>query len=222
MAGGATTRRRLLGGALAAPLAGGACAPLALTAAAPAGEIPVHVLVRDWHADVVFDIALLRPPLRDALLRSLPRSGHAAIGFGSREFLMNGDPDALSMIAAFLYTPGAVSVSQVDPPLAKAELLEDMAELRIGPAGLGALLRFVRDEIVHDTQGQPVPAGDAVYRRSRVLFQARRSYSPFFTCTTWAAQLLQAAGLPVQATGVVWPVQLMSQVHRLSALQRGG
>jgi hypothetical protein len=47
------------------------------------------------------------------------------------------------------------------------------------------------------------------------------SYSALHTCNTWAAQVLQAAALPVHSAGVVFAAQLWGQAQRTARWLHG-
>lgn len=217
------TRRLLLAAALAAPSLG--CAPgrLALDAGdpVPRGDIPLALLSYDWHTDVVFRTDLLDAPRRAALMPSLPVGGHIAIGFGARPFMMDDSPGLFGFVDALIDAPGAIAVSHVPPRIADAELIEDLAEIRIDAAGFRRLLRGIEADIARDGRGQPLRVGDRLFRRARVLFESPLTYGADFTCSTWIAERLRGAGLPFETAGIVWPAQLMRQAHQLATLQQG-
>ncbi len=53
-----------------------------------------------------------------------------------------------------------------------------------------------------------------------LYFSAKPRYSAFYTCNTWAAQVLQAAGLPVRSAGVIFAGQLWTQVVQIDHASR--
>lgn len=186
----------------------------------PQGSVPIHVITGDWHVDIVIETRLIAPPLLDAFMPPpLARHGHAAFGFGSRQIFANPDPDAGSFAAAFMNSPGAVAVSHAPPHLPDTEFFEEAVALRLTAEGFQTLLRSLRAEIRDDAEGRPLRVGDGLFRRGRVLFESRRRYTPRYTCSTWAVELLARAGLPFMVTDVVWPQQVMRQARRISRQQ---
>ena len=189
-------------------------------AGVPQGSVPIHLITGDWHVDIVIATRLIAPPLLDAFMPPpLSREGHAAFGFGSRQIFENAKPDAGSFALAFMNTPGAVAVSHAPPHLPDTEFFEEAVALRLTEEGFGSLIGNLRAEIRDDAQGRPLRVGDGLFRRGRVLFQSRRRYTPRYTCSTWAVEMLAGAGLPFMVTDVVWPQQVMRQARRISRQQ---
>jgi hypothetical protein len=66
-------------------------------------------------------------------------------------------------------------------------------------------------------EGAPVrvaPGPHAVAGYS-AFYESVEHYSALYTCNTWAARVLHAAGLPVTSSGVEFASQLWSQVQAL-------
>lgn len=186
----------------------------------PQGSVPIFLVVGDWHLDIVVETRLIAPPLLDDFMPPpLDRRGHAAFGFGSRQIFENSKPDAGSFALAFMNTPGAMAVCHAPPRLSDMEYFEQSVELRLTPEGFDTLIGTLRAEIRDDAEGRPLRIGDGLFRRGRVLFETHRRYTPRYTCSTWAAELLAAAGLPFMVTDVVWPQQVMRQARRIARQQ---
>jgi len=63
----------------------------------------------------------------------------------------------------------------------------------------------------------PQPLGPGPYAGS-AYFAAIPRYSALYTCNTWVADALHAAGLPVRSTGVVFAYQLWAQARDLAGM----
>lgn len=221
-----TLLRAAVAGALAAPAAGCAYSDAPGTyernaRPVPAGEVPIHIVTGDWHADIAISTALVDPRLLDEIMPApLPRDGHVALGFGSRDVFADFHPGAVAFLGSFINTPGAIAVSHVPPRIPDAPHFEAAVELHVTRRGFRDLLTTLRAEIESDGDGRAKRVGEQVYRRGRVLFESRRLYNTEYTCSTWVAEMLTHAGLPFVVEGAVWPRQVRRQAERMAVRQQ--
>lgn len=214
----AVLRGAALGGLVAPAMGCGLFDPPIAVGAVPAGSIPLRVVWRDLHTDVGVPVALLDDAARADWVRAVPRDGMVAFGFGARNYMMIAEPGIGDALESVMGVPGAVAISLL--PLRAEDIAQARAviDLTVPPAGLAGLLRFVREDIARDPAGAPIPVPGGPYF-GRNLFDARRRFHAGFTCNTWTAEALRAAGLPVPSAGIVWPGQLMRHVRRVAAAQ---
>jgi uncharacterized protein (TIGR02117 family) len=114
----------------------------------------------------------------------------------SAYFTTPGDPPlGMALRALFWPSPSVLHVR----PLTEAERAawarsEMFIPLRIDSSGLAALRAFVAQSFACDSAGclQPVGAG---WGRGAQFFRARGRYSAVYTCNSWTADALRAAGL---------------------------
>jgi hypothetical protein len=71
---------------------------------------------------------------------------------------------------------------------------------------------------VHDGSGNPRLVGPGRFPGSQ-FYAAEHGYSLAYTCNTWVADALHAAGLPVDEGGVVFSGQTMARVEAAAAAQ---
>ncbi len=201
--------------ALLAALPAAACAPphaLLSTPRGPATET-LFVVQRDWHTDIGLLIRDLGPGLAP-LAADWRAAESLVIGFGERGYLMAPRPGPIEMAAALLPGPGALLVTGLSVPPDGAFPAGTVA-LRVDAAGMAALQAALAASFARDAAGGFDPLRDGPYAGARYYAAATR-YSAAFTCNTWTAALLRAAGLPVDPAGVVFAGQVMAQVRRIA------
>lgn len=187
------TRRALL----LASLALTACAALPQAPPCGAPGTGPHLWLGDfgWHTEIGLDAALLPAALR----QGFDASGLLFLGFGKRHFMLAERPGLPEFLAGLLPGEGAMTVTAWPAPPPGALLLP------ITPAGLAGLIAALEASFA------PGPALIEA-RPTRRFYAASRGYNLAFTCNTWTAAMLGAAGLPVRTDGVVLARSVMSQV----------
>jgi Protein of unknown function (DUF2459) len=86
-------------------------------------------------------------------------------------------------------------------------------QLRVSPGQLSAARDYIARSIA-----SPLKVADGPYPGS-VYFAATARYSGLHTCNTWAAEVLEQAGLPVHSRGVIFAGQLWTQVNDAARVQ---
>lgn len=199
---------------LAAPAA--ACAPPPppiLAARGPATET-LFVVQRDWHTDIGLLVRDLGPGL-GPLAADWRAAESLVVGFGERAYLMTRGPGLAEMASALLPGPGALVVTGLSVTPAAA-FPDGTVALRVDPPGMAALQDALAASFARDAAGTVEALRDGPHAGARYYAAAAR-YSAAFTCNTWTAALLRAAGLAVDPTGVVFAGQVMAQVRRIAA-----
>jgi hypothetical protein len=187
-------------------------------AAPVAGLHPPQVMVvrRGWHIDVGFAVADLLPPLR-FVASDLPTARFVLFGFGDMRYLMSRNHGASTLAAALWPGAGILLVTGLEGTPQQGFGVDHVVALDLGPDGARALQEWVWTSFASNESGASVYA-QGPYEGS-VYFLASPRYSALHTCNTWAAQALNAGGLPVHSAGVLFAGQLWSQVRRLAAAQ---
>ncbi len=138
-------------------------------------------------------------------------------GFGERQFFMTPDPGLLTHLSALLPSRSALLMTALRAPADAAFGAGNVVVLHVTPPAEAALRRFLWRSLELDAAGAPVRLADGPYPGS-VFWAAVDTYDAFFTCNTWTADGLRAAGLPVGGP-VVFAGQVMSQVRQIAARQ---
>ena len=84
--------------------------------------------------------------------------------------------------------------------------------LPLRPGGRKGLDRFLIRALALTPAGRPRPFGPR--SSSSEFYRARAPYDAFHTCNTWTAEALEAARIPVTSVGVLFSVQLWSELPR--------
>ncbi len=201
-----------------------ACAGTPPRSGAPGGAIAarpheLYVVRRGWHVDIGFPVSGLHAPLAVVNAR-LPGARFVLFGFGDRRYLMTRDQGSCTGLAALWPGPGLILVTGLATTPALAFSERQVIRIEVTAAGELAAEEFVwRSMAEGDAPVEPVATGP--YDGS-VYFGARPRYSGVYTCNTWAAEVLRAAGLPVRSSGVVLAGQIWRQAQRCQASAAGG
>jgi hypothetical protein len=187
----------------------------------PSGADSTLIVVRrGWHIDVGFSTGEISAPL-DAIGSSLAPSRYLLFGFGDKHYLVAKHKSFPQMLGALW--PGEammlVTLLGVSPEEAFDAKDEEVIRLALSATQAQTAQRFIWNSFFK-TEADPTLYASGPYPGS-AFFLAAYHYSILHTCNTWAAEVLQAAGLPVHPTGVLFAGQLWSQVRHInSARQR--
>jgi len=163
---------------------------------------------RSWHTEIGVAVGDLGGGLT-MLAREFPGAGLLMFGFGKRHFIMAPHPGLAEFLAVLFPGEAALEVTGMLAPPTGA------LSLSVTPAGLAGLVAALEASFASG------PALiEARERPARRYYAAARGYSLAYTCNTWTAELLGAAGLPIGATGVVFTRGVMAQALPLACRPR--
>jgi uncharacterized protein (TIGR02117 family) len=180
---------------------------LPATAAPP---VTVYVVRRGWHVDLGVAVRDLEPSLQP-LASAFAGAQYLLFGFGDRRYLLKRGTGNLFL--ALWPGRGVILVTSLRQEPEQAFERGDVLALPVTVTQLRQLQSFIRASL-YPSEGLPRRVAAGPYAES-AYYDSRRTYSAFHTCNTWAAQALQAAGLPVHSTGVEFTGQLWMQVREL-------
>jgi hypothetical protein len=187
--------------------------PAAAHDSSAASEL-IYVVRRQWHIDVGFAAPEPTAPLAGFSAR-LQGAQYLLFGFGDRHYLTAKGSVFPDMLIALWPGPGLLLVSGLGAPPQQAFGPANVVALHVTSLQRRAAETFVLQSL-SDPGGRFEPYALGPYQGS-LYFSATARYSGLYTCNTWAAQVLQAAGLPVRSAGVVFASQLWRQIHRWAA-----
>ena len=217
-------RSRLRLAALAAVvLLVGACSDVpARTVRAAADDAPrastILLVRRGWHVDVGFDVAALEPTLAE-VAKAVPGARYVLFGFGDRRYMLSRDEGSCSAVAALWPGAGLVLLTGLATTPAAAFRGSDAQSIPITADGARAAQDFIWNTLRH-TAAPVRPLADGPYPGS-YYFDSDTRYSALHTCNTWAAEVLQVAGVPLESTGVVFAGQIWNRARRATPARAG-
>jgi hypothetical protein len=207
-------RATLLAG-VAAALAD--CASIPPPAAGPVAAT-ITIVERSWHTDVCLNTADA-----DAWVTAYARGFDGAralcFGFGERQYVVRGDHGVFTMLSAMLPSRSALLMTALRDTPAAAFGAANVVPLGIARQGLTGLEAFLRTATEIDDAGRPRRLASGPYIGS-VYFAATATYFGLYTCNTWTADAMRAAGLPV-SDAVLFAGGVMRQARALAAAQGG-
>jgi hypothetical protein len=183
-------------------------------AAPPPVPSPViYVARRGWHIDVGFARSDLEPPL-NLVAAEFPGVRYLFFGFGDQQYLAAKNHNAPVLLAALWPGRGMLLLTGLSTPPGEAFGPAHVAALAVTRQQLHDAQAFIWNSL--DRQGGTHSSARGPYDGG-LYFAAAPRYSAFHTCNTWAAEVLEAAALPVHSAGVIFAGQLWTQVRRVEA-----
>ena len=166
-----------------------------------------------WHTEIGLPAAEITGPLtvfRDVF----PGATTLMFGFGKRTFITAKVETPSELLMGPIPGPGAIQVIglRVEPSLSFTR--SRVIRLALLPGGAARLSGFIWDAIgkTHDGQARLISQG--LFPGS-LFYAASRGYDLAYTCNSWSAQALQAAGVPIDPDGITFPHGLLVQAARL-------
>ena len=147
--------------------------------------VPVKNEFCDWTKDVKFEHTIAK----DSTAKYL------AMGWGDRGFYLETRTWADLKVSTALKAASGLSTSALHSTFYKS-MKEDnyCKKIRISTLEYENLVAFIK-ETFKTNSGQIIKIEtDAVYGKNDIFYEAKGSYSMFYTCNSWANQALKAAG----------------------------
>ena len=211
-------RMALLGGLLAVTVTACATTPVPVRPRdGGAATERVYIISRGWHTEVGLAAPEIRGPLA-TLERRFPGVTVLTFGFGDRAYLTARRVTIGSTLRALFPGRGVVLATALRASPAAAFGADNVVTLRLTSGEVDRLSRFVWDALDKETPAAPRGLGDGPYPGS-VFYATVGTYDAFHTCNTWTAEALEAAGLPVTSSGVIFAGQVMARARALAAAQ---
>jgi hypothetical protein len=174
-------------------------------------ESTILLVRRGWHVDVGFEVAALEPSLAE-VAKAIPGAKYVLFGFGDRRYLLSRDEGSCSGVAALWPGAGLVLLTGLTTPPAMAFHHGDAVSIAVTAAGARTAQDFIWRTLRH-TDAPIRPLAKGPYDGS-FYFDSDTRYSALHTCNTWAAEVLESAGVPLESAGVVFAGQVWSRARR--------
>lgn len=190
---------------------------LGLTLLSPVvlADTQVHVTRYTWHTGIV----VAADDLSDDLSFIQDKVGQAPwyeFGWGDAEYYQRGeDSPWLTVPAALWPTDSVMHVVAVphhpsDYFAQSEQLVLSLTEEELADLSQAILASFGRDE-----DGNVIPGGEGLYGESR-FFEGEGRFHLRRTCNTWTMEMFEAAGLDVEASGVIRAGEVMTRLEPLA------
>jgi uncharacterized protein DUF2459 len=196
--------------------------PAAVSPAAGARLPPsatIYVVRRAWHIDIGFAVDELDAPLR-ALAQPFPGTRYLSFGFGDRRYLEARNRGLPNMLAALWPGKGLILMTALEDSPARSFGEQQVIALPLDAEQARAAQSYILASLAQQ-DGAAQSEGPGPYEGSEYL-RAVAQYSAIHTCNTWAAEVLQAAGVPVRSRGVLFAGQLWRQVRAAAVPEVSG
>ena len=172
----------------------------------------VWVLRTGWHTGLALARRDLGPRLRRLL--HVPRRARSVIfGWGDLRWYAEGHNGVGSALRALLPSRSVLWVAACrHRPEHCLGPHTHWRALPLHPGGRKGLERFLIRALALTPAGRPRPFGPE--SAGGEFYRARAPYDAFHTCNTWTAEALEAARIPVTSVGILFAVQLWSELPR--------
>lgn len=183
------------------------------TASTARGQV-IYVVRRSWHIDLEFPAADLVAPLA-AIESAAPAGRYLGFGFGDRHYLVEKNRYFPGLLAALWPGPGVILVGASDTGPSRQFGADHVVAIMLSREHAQSAQAFIWSSLAG--RSGPLSPSALVTPVNGFYFAAVPEYSALYTCNTWAAQVLAAAGLPIHPSRVIFADQLWSQVLSLGA-----
>ncbi len=136
-------------------------------------------------------------------------------GFGEQTYYAGDRQDFLQMLRALLPGPGIVLATALKDTPERAFGASEVVRLAVSQPQLDRLSDFIWATLGHSATGAPQRLHDGPYPGS-AFYRSTATYAALYTCNTWTAEALAAAGLPVNAGGVLFAGEVAAQARRIA------
>ncbi|MGH7089500.1 MAG: DUF2459 domain-containing protein [Stellaceae bacterium] len=186
----------------------------------PRDEI-LYLIDGGWHTEVGLSRAAAQA-LPAQFTQQFRNARYLVFGWGERDYYMAAHPGPFDVMRALVPGP---AVTLVIPLAATPEAAfgpRHVLALPVSEAGIVRVSTFLWNSIAKDRNSHPLRAGPGPDPGSEFL-ASTASYDIAYTCNTWTAEALSAAGLPIDPSGMIFAGQVMRAAvpfaHGPSALQ---
>ena len=179
--------------------------------------VPVFVIAGGWHTELALPVNSLRGSL-PLFAEAFPDARYLVFGWGQRDYYIAREPTIGDLLGAALPGPAVMLVVPLRQAPTNAYGSGRALSVKISEQGANALSGFIWRFLAVGADGRAVRIAPGPYPES-VFYASSGTYSLDYTCNTWTATALKDAGLPIQASGVVFADQVTSQLRAIARLE---
>lgn len=180
----------------------------------PPGSDSVTLLDHGWHTDIGIPAREISGKLA-VFRRIFPAAQSLVFSYGKRTFLMAPANDWTEYVLGPVPGPAAIMVTGLSVAPQHAYGDDQAIVLRLPSGGAAALSDYIWRAISHDRNGDPKLIDRGPFAGS-LFYTAATTYTLGHTCNAWSARALEAAGLDVDPSWVIFAGQVMARA-RLAA-----
>lgn len=172
----------------------------------------IWVSSNGWHTGIIVQTADIPPPL---LREKAPFMGERFVemGWGDAGFYQAEEiTTQLAAKALLVPSPSAVHLVGFSAEPSQYFTASEVLHLRVSEAGFARLLEFM-DNSISRAPSAAIKRSEGLYGNSRFVAGSGH-YSAVRTCNHWAADALQAAGVPLTPWYAATSSALMWQLRR--------
>lgn len=182
-------------------------------ACVPAHAQIVYVVGTEWHTGLVVPSAevdaLARIPERDAF----PAAQFLEFGWGDRDYYPNPKPTISTALgAAFASSASVMHLAGYAVPPAQRYPDAEIVALALDRDTFARLIAAIDASFDRGGSARAASVAPGLYRDS-LFYPANGRFSIANTCNTWTLRMLETAGLPVSASGVVTATDALDRVR---------
>ena len=120
----------------------------------------------------------------------------------------------MTLLSALLPGAGAILLTVLRDTPAAAFGADNVVRLDVSEPGMERLREFLGNAVQTNDTGAPISLGEGPYPGG-LYFGATADYDGFYTCNTWTADALRAAGIPILGP-VLFADGVMRQVRQIA------
>ena len=173
----------------------------------------LYVISGGWHTEIGLPLEALSGRL-EALKTDFPAARWLVFGWGAHDYYMAPDPSIGDLLRAAASGPAVMLVIPLEISPEAFFGAANVFALSAPPRGIQRLSDFLWDYLAVDKEGPLRRISTGPYPQS-VFYASTGTYNLGHTCNTWTAEALHAAGLPVNAAGVVFAGQVLDQLRSI-------
>lgn len=145
--------------------------------------VPIHTEYKDWSEMIKFsDIKS-----KDSTMQFI------GFGWGDKGFYLDTPEwSDLKFSTAFVAAFGLGSSAMHATFYKKIDENEDCIKLKISAQEYKKLIAYIEEKFRYDSNGKPILIDATTYGQNDSFYEAKGSYSFFYTCNTWANNGLKA------------------------------
>lgn len=166
-------------------------------------EITVYIMSNGVHTDLVFPVKNNQIDWADLFPLSNNKGkdttySYLGIGWGDKGFYLNTPEWKDLKVSTALVAATGIGETALHVTYHKAVVESELCyKYMVDTAQYQALIDFVKSSLEYDAQDMPIVINtNAQYSDSDAFYEAKGSYSMFYSCNTWTNEALKKANMP--------------------------